>query len=203
MNRIEKINAPDAPVVLVNNAGVFEPRRRESADGLEMTFAINVAAPFLLTGLLLPTLQKRKRSRVVSVSSISQGAFFLYIYIYIMVAGVVMGFYFLGGMVVGWSAPRGWIVYVRPHHNTTNQPTKHRPTYPSIKGGRIPWDDLQLAQPGAYSDGHRAYSLSKLLMAMFSLELAAKHGSTDMPVVCCDPGANTVMYIRLSHVYHK
>ena len=74
MHRIERLNAPDAPVVLVNNAGVFETTRRESADGLEMTFAINVAAPFLLTGLLLPTLQKRKRSRVVAVSSISQGA---------------------------------------------------------------------------------------------------------------------------------
>jgi hypothetical protein len=37
-------------------------------------------------------------------------------------------------------------------------------------GGRVPWDDLQLAQPGAFSD-HRAYSLSKLLMAMFSMEL--------------------------------
>ena len=74
VHRIEKLNAPDAPVVLVNNAGVFETRRCESADGLEMTFAINVAAPFLLTGLLLPTLQKRKRSRIVNVSSISQGA---------------------------------------------------------------------------------------------------------------------------------
>jgi len=38
-----------------------------------MTFAINVAAPFLLTGLLLPVLQKRRGSRVVNVSSISQG----------------------------------------------------------------------------------------------------------------------------------
>lgn len=63
----------DAPVTLVNNAGVFETKRRESLDGLEMTFAVNVAAPFLLTGLLLPTLKKRLGSRVVNVSSISQG----------------------------------------------------------------------------------------------------------------------------------
>lgn len=101
----------------------------------------------------------------------------------------------------------------------------------------MPWDDLQLALPGAYSD-HRAYSLSKLLMAMFSMELvryitharalffpavihlffpcpttwkgarshpitylcvhflpqAAKHGSAELPVVCCDPGTvNTKM----------
>ena len=75
VHSIEKLSAPDAPVVLVNNAGVFENRRHESADGLEMTFAVNVAAPFLLTGLLLSTLQRRKKSRIVNVSSISQGAY--------------------------------------------------------------------------------------------------------------------------------
>lgn len=71
----EKIEAasPDAPVVLINNAGVFETRRKESPEGLEMTFAINVAAPFLLTGLLLPLLRRRKNSRIINISSISQG----------------------------------------------------------------------------------------------------------------------------------
>lgn len=41
---------------------------------------------------------------------------------------------------------------------------------PHCAGGSVPWDDLQLAQPGAFTD-HRSYSLSKLLMAMFSMEL--------------------------------
>jgi NAD(P)-dependent dehydrogenase (short-subunit alcohol dehydrogenase family) len=34
---------------------------------------VNVAAPFLLTSLLLPLLRKRRGSRIVNVSSISQG----------------------------------------------------------------------------------------------------------------------------------
>lgn len=38
--------------VLVNNAGAIQPRRRVTADGLEMTLQVNHLAPFLLTALL-------------------------------------------------------------------------------------------------------------------------------------------------------
>src|SRR5690242_6754155 len=56
--------------VLVNNAGaVFFGRRRESADGIEMTFALNHLAPFLLTNLLLETLKASAPARVVTVAS--------------------------------------------------------------------------------------------------------------------------------------
>jgi NAD(P)-dependent dehydrogenase (short-subunit alcohol dehydrogenase family) len=55
---------------LVNNAGVMEPRRRESADGFELTFAVNYLSHFLLTELLLPRM--REPARVVNVSSIGQ-----------------------------------------------------------------------------------------------------------------------------------
>ena len=55
--------------VLVNNAGAFFQRRVESADGIEMTFALNHLAPFLLTNLLLDALEKNSPSRVVVVSS--------------------------------------------------------------------------------------------------------------------------------------
>jgi NAD(P)-dependent dehydrogenase (short-subunit alcohol dehydrogenase family) len=55
---------------LVNNAGVIEPRRRESADGYELTFAVNHLSHFLLTELLLPRL--REPARIVNVSSIGQ-----------------------------------------------------------------------------------------------------------------------------------
>lgn len=140
--------------------GVFEERRKVSADGLEMTFAVshpyaatrsrmlcsevgclllgsrqvNVAAPFLLTGLLLPLLKRRSGSRIVNVSSISQGS-------------------------------------------------------------TVRWDDLQYEKPGSYSE-HSAYSLSKLLMAMFSMELAKRVGSRNLPVVSCDPGTvNTKMLL--------
>jgi NAD(P)-dependent dehydrogenase (short-subunit alcohol dehydrogenase family) len=55
---------------LVNNAGVIEPERRVSADGHELTFAVNHLAHFALTGLLLPKLADG--GRIVNVSSIGQ-----------------------------------------------------------------------------------------------------------------------------------
>jgi dehydrogenase/reductase SDR family member 12 len=55
--------------VLVNNAGVLPARREVTADGLELTFATNVAAPFLLTKLLLPLLQASAPARIVNVTS--------------------------------------------------------------------------------------------------------------------------------------
>lgn len=55
--------------VLVHNAGILPAERRESADGIEMTFATNVAGPFLLTSLLLARLEASAQGRIVNVSS--------------------------------------------------------------------------------------------------------------------------------------
>ena len=55
---------------LVNNAGVIEPERRESADGYELTLAVNHLSHFLLTELVLPGM--REPARVVNVSSMGQ-----------------------------------------------------------------------------------------------------------------------------------
>jgi retinol dehydrogenase-12 len=55
--------------VLLNNAGVFESERKESADGHELTMAVNHLAPFLLTGLLMPAILRAPQGRVVNVSS--------------------------------------------------------------------------------------------------------------------------------------
>jgi NAD(P)-dependent dehydrogenase (short-subunit alcohol dehydrogenase family) len=56
--------------VLINNAGAsFPGRRRETVDGLEMTFAVNYLAPFLLTNLLLDVLTASAPARIVNVSS--------------------------------------------------------------------------------------------------------------------------------------
>ncbi len=55
--------------VLINNAGAIFMSRRESADGLEMTFALNHMAPFLLTNLLLDRLTASAPARVITVSS--------------------------------------------------------------------------------------------------------------------------------------
>jgi len=59
--------------VLVNNAGVLAlgGARRLTEDGLELTFAVNVLAPFLLTRLLLDRLQAGAPARVVNVSSVA------------------------------------------------------------------------------------------------------------------------------------
>ena len=57
--------------VLINNAGAAFTGRRETVDGLEMTFAVNYLAPFLLTHLLLDVLKASAPARIVNVSSAS------------------------------------------------------------------------------------------------------------------------------------
>lgn len=55
--------------VLVNNAGGFFFRREVSADGIEMTFALDHLSYFLLTNLLVRLLESSPAARVVNVSS--------------------------------------------------------------------------------------------------------------------------------------
>ena len=55
--------------VLVNNAGAIMLSRRESVDGIELTFALNHLAYFLLTNLLLDRLKSSAPARIVNVSS--------------------------------------------------------------------------------------------------------------------------------------
>ncbi|MDR4987575.1 MAG: SDR family oxidoreductase [Bacteroidales bacterium] len=55
--------------LLVNNAGLWEVKRKESADHIEMNFAVNHLAPFLLTMLLLPVIKRSAPARIVNVSS--------------------------------------------------------------------------------------------------------------------------------------
>lgn len=55
--------------VLINNAGAFFLHRQVSVDGFEMTFALNHLNYFLLTSLLLETLQKSAPARIVNVAS--------------------------------------------------------------------------------------------------------------------------------------
>lgn len=55
--------------VLVNNAGMLARGRQFSKEGIEMSFAVNHLAHFLLTHLLLDFLKKSAPSRIVNVAS--------------------------------------------------------------------------------------------------------------------------------------
>jgi NAD(P)-dependent dehydrogenase (short-subunit alcohol dehydrogenase family) len=55
--------------VLINNAAVLTSAGAVSADGYELTFAVNHLAPFLLTNLLLPRLRQSAPARVIVVAS--------------------------------------------------------------------------------------------------------------------------------------
>jgi NAD(P)-dependent dehydrogenase (short-subunit alcohol dehydrogenase family) len=58
--------------VLINNAGCFFGPRFTTADGYEMTFALNYLAYFKLTGELLELLKRSAPARIINVSSGAQ-----------------------------------------------------------------------------------------------------------------------------------
>ena len=58
--------------VLINNAGVAKKHRTLSADGYELTFAVNHLAPFLFTRELRPLLQTGAPARIVNVASAAE-----------------------------------------------------------------------------------------------------------------------------------
>ena len=68
LERFERLDA------LVANAGVFQTRFERSADGYEMTFAVNHLAHFLLVRRLLPLLERSPGGRIVIVSSMAHAS---------------------------------------------------------------------------------------------------------------------------------
>ena len=61
--------------VLINNAGAMHARRQATEDGIELTWAVNHLAPFLLTALLLDRLKASAPARIVTTASAAhQGA---------------------------------------------------------------------------------------------------------------------------------
>src|ERR1700730_2286856 len=55
--------------VLINNAGAMYSTRQLTADGIELTWAVNHLAPFLLTTLLINRLKESAPARVITTSS--------------------------------------------------------------------------------------------------------------------------------------
>ena len=65
----ERVSQTDSVEVLVNNVGAVFPERRISAEGVEMTLALNHLGPFVLTAGLLPAMRTCAAPRVVNVAS--------------------------------------------------------------------------------------------------------------------------------------
>jgi NAD(P)-dependent dehydrogenase (short-subunit alcohol dehydrogenase family) len=55
--------------LLINNAGVFEPKQVMTAEGFDRVLAVNLLSPFVLTQMLLPSLLAGAPSRIVNVGS--------------------------------------------------------------------------------------------------------------------------------------
>lgn len=60
--------------VLVNNAGAMYLNRQLSGDGIELTWAVNHLAPFLLTTLLMDRLRASAPARIITTSSAAHRA---------------------------------------------------------------------------------------------------------------------------------
>ncbi|WP_417876149.1 SDR family NAD(P)-dependent oxidoreductase [Winogradskyella sediminis] len=58
--------------VLINNAGVFMSGIDQNQNGLDLRFAVNYLAPYLLTYGLLPVLENSLSPRVINLSSAAQ-----------------------------------------------------------------------------------------------------------------------------------
>ena len=75
----DEIAAIPALHLLINNAGIGSglpdsPGREESADGIELRFAVNYLAGFVLTERLLPLLERSAPARIVMIASLGQAS---------------------------------------------------------------------------------------------------------------------------------
>jgi NAD(P)-dependent dehydrogenase (short-subunit alcohol dehydrogenase family) len=67
--RFSRTHGADGPDLLINNAGVMAPPRRETEDGFELQLGTNHLGHFALTARLLAGMQGRADARVVTLSS--------------------------------------------------------------------------------------------------------------------------------------
>ena len=65
----DELGALDRLDALVHNGGALHNERQVTDDGLELTFATHVVAPFILTQRAIPALERGEDPRIVTVSS--------------------------------------------------------------------------------------------------------------------------------------
>lgn len=58
--------------ILINNAGVLKSKNLLNESGMDLRYAVNYLAPYLLTKELLPLIEKGDQSRIVNLSSAAQ-----------------------------------------------------------------------------------------------------------------------------------
>ncbi|WP_344930155.1 SDR family NAD(P)-dependent oxidoreductase [Aquimarina addita] len=58
--------------ILINNAGVFKSNIQQNKDSLDIRFAVNYFAPYMLTNGLIPLLKNSNSPRVINLSSAAQ-----------------------------------------------------------------------------------------------------------------------------------
>lgn len=69
-NAVEKVQAQFPTIaMLVNNAGLYKTKRSETANGVEMSFAVNFLAPYMLSQLLLENIEASGNGRIINVVS--------------------------------------------------------------------------------------------------------------------------------------
>lgn len=170
-------------------------------DGLEMTWAVNVAAPFLLTGELLPLISER----IINVTSISLADSIDFDNLqqvsatidqeWLMVVGTslseALGFSYGGrthlelhrtGTSDGKQVFLAWhsvAAYAGGHPSLVN---------PEALVSQKETTRWEMQEKGYGRGGHAAYGLSKLAINMLTYKLARKMELTSVTVNAIDPG---------------
>ncbi len=71
----EQINTNLAKIdILINNAGIFKSPVSHNQKGLDIRFAVNYLAPYLLTEKLIPLMKKGIDPRIINLSSAAQSS---------------------------------------------------------------------------------------------------------------------------------
>lgn len=158
--------------VLVNNAAALFATRQLSVDGIEMTLAVNHLSYFLLTNLLLDTLQASAPARIINVSSHAHALPHLPL-------AALQG----QQRHPGWSFWKNLLLRKLEAHALTWLSKKSASE--ALPGEGIDFDNLQGQQEYL---GWRAYGLSKLANVLFTYELARRLEGTGVTVNALDPG---------------